>query len=86
MEGYFLGEPSDINKQITGVSDVSIFVVEVVSISDSYRNSEFCGGEVVLLDEVSVYARDICATIDQCLSINDFHRMQRNNKLNGNLY
>ena len=64
MKGYFLGESLDINEQITGVSDVSIFVVGVVGISSSYRNSEFHGGEVVLLDEVSVYAGHVCTTID----------------------
>ena len=64
MEGYFLGKSLDIDEQITGVSDVSIFVVRVVSISSSYRNSEFHGGKVVLLDEVSVYAGDVCTAID----------------------
>ena len=73
MEGYFLGESLDINEQITGLLDVSIFVVGVVSISGSYRDSEFCSGEVVLLDEVLVYVGNVCTTINQCLDIDDFH-------------
>ena len=73
MEGYFLGEFLDINEQITGVSDVSIFVVGVVGISGLYRDGEFHSGEVVLLDKVSVYAGNVCTTINQCLDINDFH-------------
>ena len=74
MEDYFLGKSLDIDEQITGVLEVFIFVVGVVGISGLYRNSEFYGGEVILLDEVSVYARHICTAIDQCSSINDFHQ------------
>ena len=73
VEGYFLGKSLDVNEQITGILDVSIFVMGVVSIPSSYRNGEFCGGKVMLLDKVSVYAGDVCTTIDQCLDINDFH-------------
>ena len=64
MEGYFLGKSLDIDKQITGVLDVFIFVMGVVGISSSYRNGEFHGGEVMLLDKVWVYAEDVCTTID----------------------
>ena len=73
MEGYFLGESLDINEQITGLLDVSIFVVGVVSISGSYRDSEFCSGEVVLLDKVLVYAGNVCTAINQCSDIDDFY-------------
>ena len=45
----------------------------VVGIPGSYRDREFCGGEVVLFDEVLIYAGDICLTINQCSDIDDFH-------------
>ena len=64
MEGYFLGESLDIDEQIAGVLDVSIFVVGVAGISSLYRNGEFHGGKVVLLDKVSVYAGNVCTTIN----------------------
>ena len=73
MEGYFLSKPLDINEQITGILDVPIFVVGVVNISGLYRDGKFCSGEVVLLDKVSVDARDICTSINQCSGVNDFH-------------
>ena len=73
MEGYFLGESLDINEQITGISDVFIFVMEVVGIPGLYGNREFCGGEVMLFDEVLIYARNVCTTINQCLGIDNFH-------------
>ena len=71
MEDYFLSK--SFNEQITGVLDVSIFFVGVVSISGLYRDGKFCSGEVVLLDKVLVYARDVCTTINQCSGINNFH-------------
>ena len=49
MKGYFLGESLDINEQITGVLDVSIFVVGVVGISGSYRDGEFHSVTIFLL-------------------------------------
>ena len=76
----------DIDEQITGVPNVSIFVMEVVSIPGLYRDSEFCSGEVVLFNEISVYARDICAAINQCSDIDNFHQIRRNNKLNMDLH
>ena len=47
----------------------------VVSIPGLNRDSEFCGGEVVFLDKVSVYARDVCTAINQHSSVNNFHQM-----------
>ena len=38
--------------------------MKMISISGSYRDGKFHSGEVVLLDKVSVEARDICATIN----------------------
>ena len=73
MEGYFLGKSLNIDEQITGISNVSIFVVGVVGISGSYRDSGFHSGKVVLLDKVSVYAGNVCTTINQCSGIDNFH-------------
>ena len=63
----------DIDEQVTGILNISVFVVGVVSISGSYRDGKFHSGEVVLLDEVLVYAENVCTAIDQCLSIDNFH-------------
>ena len=49
MEGYFLGKSLDIDEWLAGISDVSIFIMGVVSIPSSYGNREFHGGELVLL-------------------------------------
>ena len=46
--------------------------------SGLYRDGKFHGGEIVLLDKVSVNARDICTAINQCLGVNDFHWIWRN--------
>ena len=45
----------------------------VVSISGSYGDGKFCGGEVVPFDEVLIYVGDVCTTINQCLGVDDFH-------------
>ena len=58
----------------------------VVSISGSYGDKKFHDGEVVFSNKVLVYAGDVCATIDQCSGIYDFHKVQGNNQLNGNLH
>ena len=73
MEGYFLGKSLDIDEQITSILNVSIFVMRVAGIPSSYRNREFHGGEIMLLDEVSVYAGDVCTAINQCSGIDNFH-------------
>ena len=64
MEGYFLGESLDVDKQITSVSDVTILVIGVVSISGSYRDGEFLSMEIVLLNKVSINTRNVCATVN----------------------
>ena len=68
-----MSKPLDIDEQVTGVSNVSIFVVGVVSMSGSYRDGEFHSGEVVLLDKVLVHARNVHTTIDQYSDIDDFY-------------
>ena len=64
MEGYFLGESLDVEEQITSVSDVTILVIGMVSVSGSYGDGEFLSGEIVLLNEVSIDTRNVHATVD----------------------
>ena len=64
MEGYFLGKSLDVDEQITSISDVTILVIGVVSISGSYRDGEFLNREIVLLNEVSIDTRDVHATVN----------------------
>ena len=68
------------------VSYVSVFVIGMISIPGLYRDNKFYSGKVVFLDNVLVNARDICATINQCLGVDDFYQMQRNYKLDGDLH
>ena len=86
MEGYFLGESLDVNEQITSVLDVTTFVIGVVGISGLYGDGKFHGGEVVFSDKVLVYTRNVCAAINQCSGIDDFHGVQGNDQLNGDLH
>ena len=58
----------------------------MVSISGSYGDRKFCGGEVVFSNKVLVYTRDICATINRCLGIDDFHGVRGNDQLNVDLH
>ena len=58
----------------------------VVGISGSYGDGKFRGGEVVFSDKMLVYARDVCAAVDQCSGIDDFHGVRGNNQLNGDLH
>ena len=64
MEGYFLGESLDVEEQITSVSDVTILVIGVVSVSGSYGNGEFLSREIVLLNEVSIDTRNVRAAVN----------------------
>ena len=64
MEGYFLGESLDVEEQITSVSDVTILVIGVVSISGLYGNGEFLSREIVLLNEVSIDTGNVCTAVD----------------------
>ena len=64
MEGYFLGESLDVEEQITSVSDVTILVIGMVSVSGSYGDGEFLSGEIVLLNEVSIDTRNVRAAVD----------------------
>ena len=73
MECNFLNEFFNIEEQITGILNVSIFIMGMIDNSGLYRDGKFHGGEIVLLDKVSVNARDICTAINQCLGVNDFH-------------
>ena len=53
--------------------DVTVFIMEMVGVSGSYGDGKFCGGKVMFSDEVLVYAGDVCATINQCLGVDDFY-------------
>ena len=64
MEGYFLGESLDVEKQITSVFDVTILVIGMVSISGSYGDGEFLSGEIVLLNKVLIDTRNVCAAVN----------------------
>ena len=64
MEGYFLGESLDVEKQITSVFDITVLVVGVVSVSGSYGNGEFLSREIVLLDEMSINTGNVRAAVD----------------------
>ena len=86
MEGYFLGKSLDVEEQITSVSDITILVVGVVSIPGSYGNGEFLSREIVLLDEMSIDAGNVRATIDQRSGSDDFHGVRGNDQLNGDLH
>ena len=64
MEGYFLGKSLDVEEQITSVSDVTILVIGVVSVSGSYGNGEFLSREIDLLNEVSINTGNVRAAVD----------------------
>ena len=85
MEGYFLDKSLDVDKQITSVSDVTTLVIGVVSISGLYRDGKFLSREVVFLNEVSINTGNVCATVDQRLDSDDFHGVQGDNQLIGDL-
>ena len=86
MEGYFLGESLDVDKQFARISDVSILVIGVVGISGSYRDGEFLSRKVVFLNEVSINTGDVCATVDQCSGSDNFHGVRGDDQLNGDLH
>ena len=86
MKDYFLGESLDVDEQITSVSDVTILVIGVVSVSGLYRDGEFLSREIVLLNEVSIDTRNVCAAVDKHLGSDNFHRVRRDNQLNGYLH
>ena len=64
MEGYFLGESLNVDEQITTVSDVTILVIGVVSVSGSYRDGEFLSRKIVLLNKVSIDTRNVYTAVD----------------------
>ena len=64
MEGYFLGESLDVEEQFTSVSDVTILVIGMVSVSGSYGDGEFLSGEIVLLNKVLIDTRNVCTAVD----------------------
>ena len=64
MEGHFLGESLDVEEQITSVSDVTILVIGVVSVSGSYGDGEFFSREIVLLNEVSINTGNVCTAVN----------------------
>ena len=64
MEGYFLGESLDVEEQITSISDVTILVIGVVSVSGSYGDGEFLSREIVLLNEVSIDTGNVHTAVD----------------------
>ena len=86
MESYFLGKSLDVDEQITSVPDVTTFVIGVVGISDSYGDGKFHSREVVFLDEVLINIGNVCTAIDQRSGIDDFHEVQGNDQLNGDLH
>ena len=86
MECYFLGESLDVDKQITSVPDVTTLVIDVVGISGSYRDREFLSREVVFLNKVSIDIGNVCATVDQHSGSDNFHGVQGDDQLNGNLH
>ena len=60
----FLGESLDVEEQITSVSDVTILVIGVVSVSGSYGDGEFLSREIVLLNEVSIDTGNVHTAVD----------------------
>ena len=56
MECNFLNESFNVEEQIAGVLNVSVFVMRMIHVLDSYRDGKFYNWEVVLLNKVSVDA------------------------------
>ena len=63
---FFIGEES------AGEIDFPVFVQGLVDVSYFDRNIKFCGGEEVLSDKLPANARDVCTTVNQGVSVDDF--------------
>ena len=72
MEEVFLGDPFDVGKEGTGKTDFSAFVRGLVYVSDFDGNVKLCGGKGVFSDKLPVNARDVCTTVDQGTSVDNF--------------
>ena len=72
MEEVFLGDPFNVGEEGTGEMNFSTFVQGLVYVSDFDGNVKLCGGKGVFSDQLPVDARDVCTTVDQGTSVNDF--------------
>ena len=77
IEEMLLSDPFNVHIEGTSIADYTGLVHGLVNIANHNRKGEFLSGEVVFLDKLPVYTRDISTRIYQCGGINDFEGMRR---------
>jgi hypothetical protein len=72
VEGDFLVDLSDINKESGGEENIPFWVDGLINVVDSDGYGEAISREVVLSDEGPVDAGDFCTVVDESRDVDDF--------------
>ena len=75
MKDHLLGDSFDVDKEGTGVSDISFLVEGSVSVPRADGFLEFDDGESVFFNKVVVDAGDISSTINEGVGVDGFQGM-----------
>ena len=81
MEEVFLCDAFYVDKEGAGEVDFPIFVWGLVDVSYFDGDIKFCGGKGVFSNKLPVNARDVCATINQGMSVDNFQCVERDDEL-----
>ena len=81
VEEMFLHNTLYVGKKGAGKVDFPIFVQGLVNISYFDGNIKFHGGEGVFSNKLPVDAGDVCTTVNQGMSVNNFQHVGRGDEL-----
>ena len=76
MEEIFLCNAFYVGKEDASEVDFPIFVGGLVNVLYFDRDIEFHGGKKVFSDKLPIDARDVCATVDQGASVDNFQHVR----------
>ena len=77
----FLCDTFDVGKEGAGEVDFPIFIGDLINIPYFDGDIKFCSGERVFSDKLPVNAGDVCTTVDQGVSVDDFQDVRRCDEL-----
>ena len=84
MKDHLLGDSFDVDKEGTGVSDISFLVEGSVSVPGADRFLKLRDGETLFFNEVVVNAGDVCTTVNKGIGVDGFQGVRRYDELQRN--
>ena len=81
VEEMFLYDAFYVGKEGAGEADFPVFVQDLINVLYFNGDIKFCGRKGVFSDKLPVDARDVCATVNQGMSVDNFQHVERGDEL-----